>query len=217
MKKLMKRLGLLALVAATLLTFASTAFAAGTVTYEGNARSFIFAPGSEYSPTDLFSDFKGLMPGDSVTQAITVNNNADKKVKIKVYLRSLGAKEGSEELLSHLHLTVKQNGDSELFNAPANETAQLTDWVYLGTIYSGGKIDLDVTVHVDPALDNRFQDAVGYLDWQFKVEELPVSPDDPKPPKTADTFAPALWTAAAVSAGAMLVLLLVVRRKKTAE
>lgn len=217
MKNLMKRLCLLVLAAATLLTCASTAFAAGSVSYEGNARSFIFAPGSEYSPTDLFPDFKGLMPGDSVTQAITVNNNAEKEVKIKVYLRSLGAKEGSEELLSHLELTVRQNGDSELFRAPANETAQLTDWVCLGTIYSGGKIDLDVTVHVDPALDNRFQDAVGYLDWQFKVEELPVSPDDPKPPKTADAFAPALWAAAAVSAGAMLVLLLAVRRKKTAE
>ena len=217
MKTAIKRTSCFILLAVMLLTCSVTAFAAGSVSYEGNARSFIFAPGSEYSPTDLFTDFKGLMPGDSVTQAITVNNNADKKVKIKVYLRSLGAKEGSEELLSHLHLTVKQNGDSELFNAPANETAQLTDWIYLGTIYSGGKIDLDVTVHVDPALDNRFQDAVAYLDWQFKVEELPVSPDDPKPPKTADTFAPALWTAAVVSAGAMLVLLMVVRRKKVAD
>lgn len=211
MKKRMRRLTVLLLAAATLLVCAATAFAAGTVTYDGNAREFIFAPGSEYSTTDLFTDFKGLMPGDSATQAITINNAADKKIKIKVYMRSLGAQEGSEELLSHMNLTVRQNGNSVLFEAPANETAQLTDWVYLGTVYSGGKIDLDVTVNVDPALDNRFQDAIGYLDWQFRVEELPVSPEDPK---TGDAFDPMLWVLAAAGSLAMIAVLVAVFKRK---
>ncbi len=205
MKKRMRRLTVL------LLACADTAFAAGTVTYDGNAREFIFAPGSEYSPTDLFTDFKGLMPGDFATQPITINNAADKKVKIKVYMRSLGAQEGSEELLSHMNLTVRQNGDSALFEAPANETAQLTDWVYLGTVYSGGKIDLDVTVNVDPTLDNRFQDAIGYLDWQFRVEELPISPGDPK---TGDAFDPMPWVLAAAGSLAMIAVLVAVFKRK---
>lgn len=29
-------------------------------------------------------------------------------------------------------------------------------------------------------LDNDYQKAVGYLDWQFKVEEFPVESDLPK-------------------------------------
>lgn len=211
MKKRMRRLTVLLLAAATLLVCAATAFAAGTVTYDGNAREFIFAPGSEYSLTDLFTDFKGLMPGDSATQAITNNNAADKKVKIKVYMRSLGAQDGSEELLSHMNLTVRQNGNSVLFEAPANETAQLTDWVYLGTVYSGGKIDLDVTVNVDPALDNRFQDAIGYLDWQFRVEELPISPGDPK---TGDAYDPMPWVLAAAGSLAMIAVLVAVFKRK---
>ena len=155
--------------------------------------------------------FEDELAVKTVHDILVVLHAADKKVKIKVYMRSLGAQDGSEELLSHMNLTVRQNGNSVLFEAPANETAQLTDWVYLGTVYSGGKIDLDVTVNVDPALDNRFQDAIGYLDWQFRVEELPVSPEDPK---TGDAFDPMPWVFAAAGSLVMIAVLVAVFKRK---
>ena len=214
MKKGMKRIaGLLAVVLLAGLT-AMPAAAEGTVTYEGNAREFIFAPGSDYSPTDLFTDFKDVMPGDTLTQGITIRNTSSIKVKIKLYMRSLGAQEGSEEFLSQLHLTVNQKGASQLFDAPASQTAQLTDWVYLGTVYSGGTIDLDVTLEVPVTLDNRFQDAIGYLDWQFRVEELPVEDGDPSPDTGDNT---ALWLYAGLAGGSAIglaVLFLVGKRRK---
>ena len=213
MKKLITFFVLLAMLCA----MGVNGLAAGTVTYEGTSQKFIFAPGSDHSPTDLFPDFHNVMPGDNLTQKVTIINDISHDVKIRLYIRSLGAVEGSEEFLSQMTLTVKQKGDSILFAAPADQTAQLTDWVYLGTFYSGAEIDLDVTLNVPVTMGNEFQDAIGQLQWQFKVEELPVDPDDPKPPQTGDDLLPKLLAVATVGALAVVVVLLILKKDKKQE
>ena len=188
----------------------------GNVTYNGDAGKVIFAPGSEYSPTDLFPNFKDVMPGDVLTQKITIKNNVNKKIKAKIYLRSLGAQPDSVEFLSQLGLKVAKSSDNEMaymFDAAANETAQLTDWVYLGTLYSGGEVNLDVTLNVPVELPNEFQNKIGYLDWEFMIEEFPVEEGDPKPPQTGDNSHMGLWFALMISSLAMLIILLVWRKK----
>ena len=213
----MKKIIALLFTVVLLLSSTVTVFAAdGKVTYSGNAGSFVFEPGSDHSLTDLFPNFKGVMPGDTLTQKITVKNNADNKVKVKIYIRSLGAHEDSKEFLSQLGLKVQKSEDNEMaymFDAAADETAQLTDWVYLGTLYSGGEVNLDVTLNVPVELPNEYQNKIGYLDWEFMIEEFPVEPDDPKPPQTGDNSHMGLWFALMLCSGAMLIILLVWRKK----
>lgn len=187
----LKRFALCAMLTLVMLFGSLTAAAAeGNVSYSGDAGKFVFQPGSEHSVTDLFPDFKGVMPGDTLTQSIFVRNNASDKVRIKVYLRALGAHkhysqtayEKSVEFLSQLTLSVSA-AKSELFNAPADQKGQLSDWVLLGEFGPGGEAELTVTLNVPVTLDNEFMNAVGYLDWQFMVEEFPADqPDDPSKP-----------------------------------
>lgn len=188
----------------------------GKVTYSGNAGNFVFEPGSEHSLTDLFPNFKDVMPGDTLTQKITVKNNADNKVKVKIYMRSLGAHEDSKEFLSQLGLKVatsEENKMAYMFDANANETAQLTDWVCLGTLYSGGEVNLDVMLNVPVELPNEFQNKIGYLDWEFMIEEFPVEEGDPKPPQTGDNSHMGLWFALMIGSLTMLIILLFWRKK----
>ena len=213
----MKKLITFFVLLAMLFAMGVNGFAAGTVTYDGNAQKFIFAPGSEHSPTDLFPDFHNVMPGDSITQKVTIINDVDYDVKIRLYIRSKGAKEGSDAFLSQMSLKVQQEGNSIMFAAPANQTAQMTDWVYLGTFYSGAKINLNVTLNVPITMGNEFQDAIGYLDWEFKVEELPVDPNDPRPPQTGDDLLPMLLAVTAVGALAVVMILIMIRRSERKE
>lgn len=215
MKRMRKLIFSVVLTLALAVSAAVPVFAAdAAVFYDGDAQEFIFAPGSDYSPTDLFDNFKGVMPGDSLTQKITIQNDVSKKVNVKVYLRSIGAKEDSEAFLSQLNLTVTHNDDS-LFSAPANETASLTDWVCLGTYASGAKTDLTLTLDVPITLDTSFEDAVGVLGWEFKVEEIPVEGQ----PDTNDDLGilSYLWIGFAAAAVILTGVLLFLYRKRKQE
>jgi len=191
--------------------------AQGNVTYDGNSQNFIFEPGSKYSPTDLFPNFKDVMPGDSITQEITVKNEASNKVKVKIYMRSLGAHTESNDFLSQLKLKVAKSASDEMaymFDAAANESAQLTDRVELGTLYSGGEVGLDVVLEVPKELDNTYKQKVGYLDWEFKVEEFPIEESDPKPPQTGDNSNLYLWIALMLVSAAGLTVILLWRKRR---
>ena len=190
----------------------------GYVIYSGDAGRIIFAPGSYESLTDLFPNFKDVMPGDRLEQLITVRNNASQNVKVKIYLRALGAQAGSEDFLSQMRLKIDviDGWMDYMFDAQANEPAQLTDWVCLGTLYSGGSVDLNVILEVPVTMGNEFQDRAGYLDWEFMIEEFPVEPDDPQPPQTGDNTNMGLWITLMICSLAVLIILLF-RRKKDSD
>lgn len=213
----MRRFLFLLLVLSLLCAIPANA-AGGSVTYSGDAGDFIFAPGSDYSLTDLFPNFKDVMPGDTLTQQITVKNDASNKVKVKIYIRALGAHVDSKEFLSQLKLTVAASGENKMaymFDASASETAQLTNWVCLGTLYSGGEVNLDVTLEVPVTLGNEFQNRIGYLDWEFMIEEYPVDDTDPKPPQTGDEMPlTGLIVLMIISAGAVILLILMNPKRK---
>lgn len=200
MKRTFRNVIVFLMIAACL---ATTALAAEpTVTYSGNSGNFVFAP------ENLFADFKGVMPGDTLTEQIEVKNNANNKVDVKIYMRALGATENAD-FLNQLTLTVKQ-GETVLFSDKADQTAGLTNWKPLGTFKSGSKTTLDVTLEVPITMGDEFQDAIGELQWEFLVEEFPVK----EGPSTGDETPLALYGAVAAVCAAGLIFLAAKRKKK---
>ena len=67
-------------------------------------------------------------------------------------------------------------------------------------------------------MGDEFQNQVGYLDWEFKVEQLPIEPTDPDIPETGDDNR--LWLYAGLlvcSVAAVFIILIVAKRKKQEE
>ena len=94
--------------------------------------------------------------------------------------------------------------------APANETAQLTDWVSLGKFKSGAEVPLTVILNVPIEMGNDFQSEIGELQWQFKVNKTPVND---RLAQTGDDFNLKLIGGIAAAALILALIMLVTRRK----
>ena len=204
----MKRWTRLCLTLIMIFAVAIPVFASdGNVIYSGDSGKFIFEPGSDYSPTDLFPDFKDVMPGDMISQKIMVKNNAKKNVKIS--MRALGAHEDSVDFLSKLNLSVEKVTDTTVFEATADQTAQLTEWRALGVLASGGETELSVVLQVPTDLDNNYQELIGYLDWEFMVEEI----DDGRT-QTGDRASSVPWIIGLGCSVIAIVIIVILNRRK---
>ena len=201
-----------------------SALAASSVSYEGGAEKFVFLPGSEYSDSDMFENFKGVLPGDVLEQKITVKN--DTKGKVRIYMRAEPGESIPGGLLEKNGLTVEENRDflnqlqltvecrdKEIFEAAPSETAQLTNNTLLGTFKSKGSTELTVKLTVPATMGNDYMGRIGIVPWTFLVEEIPE--DDT--PDTGDWFQTGVWAGLAAVLAAAIVLLLIMQRKRRAE
>ncbi|MDO4268754.1 MAG: hypothetical protein Q4C73_09785 [Eubacteriales bacterium] len=148
-----------------------TAFAEdAAIRYEGKAHNFVRdADGGEL--TDLFLNFKNVMPGDTLKQSIVLKNPSSNRFRARISLRSLGGTL-EQEFLSQMKLKITAEDSSVLSEAASDQTAGLTDWVVLGTVKPGAETVINVELTVPLEMDNEFQKLTGNIQWEFKVEEL---------------------------------------------
>lgn len=222
----MKKLITLLVAAVLVFSMSATAFAAdASVTYEGGAEKFVFLPGSEWTDTDLFGNFKGVMPGDVVTQDIDIRNQYKGIDRVRIYLRAELHDENGNPLsesvaehedvvsmydfLSQLSMTVKQ-GDKVIYEATADQLDGLKENVSLGVYKYGYKSTITVELKVPADLGNEYANRAGEIDWVFTAEEIPA----PDGPDTGDNSQTILWLGALCAAAAVIVTVVVTGRKK---
>ncbi|MGN0714860.1 MAG: Cna B-type domain-containing protein [Anaerovoracaceae bacterium] len=208
MRKTMKKLFSVLLTMAVVLSFSVTAFAEdSTVNYTGKQDLFHFQPGSSYTDTDLFRNFKGVMPGDSLNQKIILTNTASDCDYIKVYLKAVphdetanplsrnvaAAGETTESMtqfLNQLTLTVK-NGETVIFRGSPAEAGTPAEGILLGQLGKNQSLELNAQLSVPADMGNDFADRAGEVDWTFTVEAF----DYPSPPVTGQQLTVRkIWT-----------------------
>ncbi len=201
-----------------MLMLPTVSLAAGNpeVNYTGQVNTFEFNNVSYGSPTDLFVNFKNVMPGDSLEQKIDVKNTSGKEVKI--YMRMDPVKPEDEAFLSELYMTVKSYaGTVDLYEAPPSEQDGLKENVLLGTFMPGASLTLDTALEVPADLGNEFAFASGDVVWVFTVEEMdspsPTPTDKPSTPKTGDDANIIMWIVCAIAACIAIAVMLVLKKK----
>lgn len=179
------------------------------VEYRGQPSFFEFLGGSSYSATDLFTNFKNCLPGDTLTQEIGVRNISLKNVRI--YMKAEPIDENDRAFLEQLHMRV-QSADETIFEAAPSETAQLTEYVLLGSFKNEGETTLTVDLTIPIEMGNEYMGAVGTVPWTFMVEEI----EDELTPHTGDWYQMGVWLAAAAVLLAVIIVLIAVQRKRKA-
>lgn len=184
MKRMQKLLSLL-FAAMLVLALPAAALAAEnpTVDYTGQEKQFVFSNTGAGSATDLFVNFKGVMPGDTLSQTISVKNSSAGKVRI--YLRMEPVKPEHKDFLDQLQLKVTNSfGSTKLYEAPPSEQDGLAENVLLGLFYPGAAITLTADLIVPLTLGNEYMEKTGDVVWVFTVEEVPEPTPEPTPVPT---------------------------------
>lgn len=190
-----------------------------SIIYDGESHEFIFV----HDEVNESGEEIKVMPGDTIKRKLTVKNDVERDVKVNIFVRPLvkviGSETGVAEYLPEVTVTIvkaRENRMGYMFEASADQLDENGEWLMLGTLYSGGEVNLEVTLDFPVTLGNDFQGAAFYL--EFRVQEFPKEPDDPEPPQTSDVNNVVLFSCtAAVATVLILIPILARRRRRDAE
>jgi len=203
MKNLFGKIFSCVIAAAILASMCVPAFAAGSaIVFKGAEEGFEFRPGSAYTATDMFGNFKNVMPGDRLTETVSLSNEADDCDYINVYMRAVVHDEAENPLTYDesfenadgkdqadvdgerdenvatmqdflSQLTMRiYCGDQLIFEAQPGSAGQLEEFVFLGKLSRNETMELRVELDVPAELGNEYANRVGEVDWVFLVEAV---------------------------------------------
>ena len=226
MNRTMRALFSLVLTLVLVVAMATPAFAAtASITYKGQKDQFVFDPS-----TDLFRNFKGVMPGDTLEQSITFTNKSTDSNYVKLYVRAVAHDTSNpltkpvkdnetipsmEDFLSQLEMEV-YCGKKQIFKASPDELGGMKNKVLLGTFKKNASATLTVKLNVPIELGNEYANRMGEVDWIFTVEAFKGTPStsDDRLIQTGQLN----WPILALGAGGLVFLILggtmVLSRKK---
>ena len=198
MKKTCKAIFSLVLALVLVMSLTVTAFAqptaAADIVYRGKDRLLITPKAGGHTSTDLFGSFKGVMPGDTLTETVTIRNESTTANTnyVKLYIVAVPHGQANAPVdahitdtdamnafLSNFTMTVAQ-GTKQIFSGKPNAVGSFGGTgCLLGTFRKGESTTLTVTLSLDIQADNTVANGEGEVDWKFIAEEYTGSTKPP--------------------------------------
>lgn len=130
----------------------------------------------ETSKTDLFANFKNLLPGTGRSQKILVKNEYKDSTDIRLVcmVQESGTEgnktEATKELLArYVTIEMKDEQGQMLYAGPVGGNG-LCD-IDLGSFACGQTKELQVSLYVDEAMPSEYQNLLGKVRWVFEADE----------------------------------------------
>ena len=179
------------------------------VAFRGKDEGFSF--GAE---GDLFRAFKNILPGQTVIQNISVENESD--IKTEIYLRAVcedeGVKEQVARLLTEYAFVKVSAGGETVYKGPvrndadgAGDNGLYAEGICLGEFETDGKKALTVELELAPEVDNEFSGLAGEVDWIFSARGTEKEPV----PQTGDEKLSVYFVIMLISGGTCILLVAV--------
>lgn len=193
-----------------------------SVIFHGERKGFSFSD----IESDLFANFKHLVPGCSRTQKIQVKNQSDKETDIYLYAEvteqdKLNQEEQKllEQILHEDAQIMIRDGQKKIYEGPVsgNPTKNHPSMgeqnrILLGNFSADSEKELIVELSLSPKLDHSCKSLTGRINWVFCAEGEDTSTAS-YVPKTGDQTRWLMYISLAVLS-AMIIGLLLYRRNK---
>ena len=131
------------------------------IIYENNADKYIDIGDG------FFNNLGGLLPGDNITDQITINNNSNNKIRYHLSIDKKNLTDEETDLLKNVNITIKNSKGEELYKGKLTEVSNLLLGIYNSV--SNGIITF--TISIPSNLDNEYSKIATKIIWVFSVEE----------------------------------------------
>ena len=131
------------------------------IIYENNADKYINIGDG------FFNNLGGLLPGDNVTDQITIDNNSSNKIE---YFLSVDTKNLTQEeidLLENVDIIINNSKSKQLYKGKLLRINNML----LGTYNSGENETITFTISIPSNLDNEYSKIATKIIWIFSVKE----------------------------------------------
>lgn len=133
------------------------------VEFNGKAHKLLSVPG------DFFTNLGTAMPGDVLTDVITVSNTTDSPAEILFRTSTEGRNREQIAMLEDIKLTIAA-GNETLYKGTLNSTG-LAQNRSLGTLASGQEGTMKFRLEIPAEWDNRMAQKAADVTWIFTVSE----------------------------------------------